>query len=69
MKTTQQTNHHIPDVPVSNDDEIDVALYLRAFYRYKWGIISITLLSGVIGLLVASNLVPMYEAKTSLLVE
>lgn len=51
------------------EDEIDVALYLRAFYRYKWGILSITILAGVIGFLVSSNLVPLYQAKASILVE
>ncbi|MDH3326838.1 MAG: polysaccharide biosynthesis tyrosine autokinase [Gammaproteobacteria bacterium] len=70
MENKSNFNERNPNNTIqSSDDEIDVALYLRAFYRYKWGILSITLLSGVIGLLVASNLVPMYQAKSSLLIE
>lgn len=43
--------------------------YLRILFRYKWGILALVLVSGVISALRAMSEVPLYDATSTLLIE
>ena len=54
----------------SDDEEsIDLAQYWRTIHRHKWGILSVTLIALVIGILTALSAVPIYKAETKLLAD
>ena len=54
----------------SNDEEsIDLAQYWQTIRRHKWGILSVTLIALIIGILTALSAVPIYKAETKLLAD
>ena len=48
---------------------VDFREYLRILFKFKWGILSIALLSGLIGLYVAYKSIPIYSSTTVLQIE
>ncbi len=51
------------------EEGLDFREYWRVVNRHKWGILSITLLCGVLAALVAYSLEPVYRATATLLIE
>jgi capsular exopolysaccharide synthesis family protein len=58
--TPQQANH---------EEIIDLSQYWRTLRRAKWSIIAITLLSLIVGGLIASSAVPIYKASAKILAD
>ena len=48
---------------------LDIREYLRVAFKHKWGIISVALLGGLIGLYSAYKAIPIYSSKATLQVE
>lgn len=48
---------------------LDLREYLRVLFKFKWGIISVTLLSGLIGLYAAYRMAPIYRSTATLQIE
>ncbi len=57
------------DAALEDEETIDLAQYWRTIRRHKWGILSITLLALIVGLLYAISATPIYKAKTVLLAD
>ncbi len=51
------------------EDTIDLLAYWRTIYAHKWGILGLAFVVGLVTALVAFSLEPVYQAKTSLLIE
>ena len=49
--------------------QIDIRQYLAVLFKYKWAIISMALLAGLIGLYMAIKAVPVYVAKARIQIE
>ena len=52
-----------------DEESIDLAQYWRTIRRHKWGILSVTLIALIIGLLTALSATPIYKAETKLLAD
>jgi capsular exopolysaccharide synthesis family protein len=50
-------------------ESVNLLQYLRIIRRHKWGIFSITLISVVVGALIAFSATPIYQAKSILLAD
>jgi capsular exopolysaccharide synthesis family protein len=53
----------------SSEDELDLRIYWNIFNKYKWQIIGLTLLIGLLTTLVTLSLPPIYRATVTLLIE
>jgi capsular exopolysaccharide synthesis family protein len=53
----------------AQERQIDLRQYLAVLFKYKWAIISMALLAGLIGLYLAIKAVPIYQAKARLQIE
>jgi capsular exopolysaccharide synthesis family protein len=51
------------------EDTIDLLAYWRTIYGHKWGILGLAFVVGLVTALVAFSLEPVYQARTSLLIE
>jgi len=48
---------------------LDIRQYLGVLLKFKWGILSVALLAGLIGLYMAYRAVPIYQSRTTLQIE
>jgi succinoglycan biosynthesis transport protein ExoP len=55
--------------PEGEEDGLDIREYLQILFKYKWGIISIAFLAGLIGLYLAYKAVPVYASSATLQIE
>lgn len=53
----------------SEEDEIDLRVYWQVFSKYKWQIVRLTLLIGLLAFLITLSLKPSYRFTTTLLIE
>jgi len=49
--------------------ELDISHYLSIFNRYKWSILTLSILSALLVALIVFSMTPMYKATTKLLIE
>jgi len=54
---------------LDEEETIDLAHYWRVVRRHKWGILSITLIALILGVLYAVSATPIYKARTVLLAD
>ncbi len=55
--------------PKGDSEALDIREYLQVLLKYKWGIISVALLAGLIGLYMAYKAVPIYRSTATLQIE
>jgi capsular exopolysaccharide synthesis family protein len=55
--------------PAIDEDEIDLKVYWHIFNRYKWKILFLTMVIGLLATLVSFSLEPIYRSTTLLLIE
>ncbi|MBT8055298.1 MAG: hypothetical protein KJO72_00005, partial [Gammaproteobacteria bacterium] len=48
---------------------LDIREYISVLFKFKWGIISVALLAGLMGLYMAYKAVPIYQSRTTLQIE
>ncbi|KJS08348.1 MAG: hypothetical protein VR73_05875 [Gammaproteobacteria bacterium BRH_c0] len=53
----------------NNAVQLDIRQMLMSVYRHKWPILALSVLAAIIAFLYASSLVPIYQAKGTLLIE
>ncbi len=58
-----------PAIDVEAEEAIDISAYWRLLKRHKWGILGVTLVSLLIGILIALTATPIYQAETKLVAE
>ena len=57
------------DNPFMDEETIDLRHYWRVLMRFKWGILSLGILSAIITALVLINADDIYESSATLLIE
>lgn len=68
MKMPMLQPAHLANL-ASGEDELDLRIYWNIFNKYKWQIIGLTLLIGLLTTLVTLSLPPVYRATVTLLIE
>ncbi len=58
-----------PVIDVEAEESIDISAYWRLLKRHKWGILGVTLVGLLIGILKALTATPIYQAETKLVAE
>ncbi len=56
-------------IPQDAPEGVDFREYLRILFNFKWGILSVAFLAGLIGLYTAYKSVPIYSSTTILQIE
>ncbi len=69
QRTAAVAPAEIPDAALEDEETIDLAHYWRVIRRHKWGILSITLLTLIVGVLYTISATPIYQARTVLLAD
>ena len=54
---------------VAEEEEIDLLSYWRTLVKYKWGILGLAFVSGLVATLVAYNMTPVYQSTASIMIQ
>lgn len=69
MNTTNDKQTTLPPGNESHEDEIDLRLYWHILLKNKWKIIGLTLIIGLLTMVIAFSLEPIYRSSTLLYIE
>jgi len=65
QRTAPITSPEFSDAALEDEETIDLAHYWRVVRRHKWGILTITLLALIAGILYAISATPIYKPPPS----
>ena len=69
MSTVPEYSWDDTDQPKAGAEGLDIREYLQVLFKFKWGIISVAFLAGLIGLYTAYKAVPVYRSTATLQIE
>jgi capsular exopolysaccharide synthesis family protein len=69
MAFQQNINMEMDNLINQEDEVIDIGQYWRIIKRAKWGILFVTLCSLLMGVFIASNSIPIYQASSKILAD